>query len=213
MTAEHRADTSPPGHRSEYRRIYIAIAVLTAFSLILGAVSWLSLSGGSAQGDQIAAQHREIGALKQRVDDESTVARKLVDQIHGLGQTPVATPSPGEPGREGERGPQGDTGPAGPSGSPGSPGPTGPPGAPGTDGTAGADGQDGTDGQPGPTGATGPPGPPGPTCPEGYEPRPGVVQAPDGGSYRDAIVCVRPDSSVPPTTSPTTTTTKGPLRR
>jgi len=48
----------------------------------------------------------------------------------------------------------------------------------------------------------GPPGPPGPVCPEGYELREVVAVAPDGGTYTDALQCVRPASYQPPDSDP-----------
>lgn len=74
---------------------------------------------------------------------------------------------------------------------------------------AGADGADGDDAPP-PTAeqiaaavnayleAHPPPaGPPGPICPDGYDLREVVAVAPDGGTYTDALACVRPESFEP----------------
>lgn len=44
----------------------------------------------------------------------------------------------------------------------------------------------------------GPPGPAGPVCPDGYELRPVVAVTADGGTYTDAVQCVRPESFQPP---------------
>jgi hypothetical protein len=48
----------------------------------------------------------------------------------------------------------------------------------------------------------GPSGPPGPVCPDGYGLRPVVAVAPDGGTYTDALQCVRPESLQPPDPDP-----------
>lgn len=196
MTAVERAAEQAVDHGGR-RMMWIIFAV------ILGglAVAVVAMAVWLVNAD------KHLDELQDRADQGATAAVQLADQVRSLGAVPVVQPpAPGQRGETGEQGPPGPRGPEGPpglNGLPGIPGPSGAPGTPGADGAAGAEGKAG---EPGPAGATGPPGPQGqpgpqgPACPDGYEPRPAVITAPDGSTYQ-GVACVEPDSSQPPTTT------------
>jgi hypothetical protein len=195
-----------------------ALALLIAGGVLIG--GYFLASG---RGDQIEGQQDRIVALEGQMSAAGVVVGRLDKQLRDSGQTPVATlpslPPASVPAVRGERGSDGRDGRDGTNGqSP--PCLTEPSRCVGSSGANGVDGRDGADGDTPPCmstpsqcqGANGTDGKPGPTCSEGYEPRPARVQATDGGTWTDAVVCVRPDSSAAPTTSPTTTTRRGVIR-
>jgi hypothetical protein len=181
----------------------------TAVAGIL-ALLWLAYDRVATQFDTNAVS-REATNLAQQVADACARGGEVAAQLGPACQqaSRVQQVIPGPPGAQGERGPEGpkgDKGDRGEQGADGGPGPSGAPGAPalavtGPPGPPGQDGQAGQAGADGAPGRDGAPGPPGPACTEGYEPRPAVVPAPDGGRYKDGFACVRPDSYEPPTTS------------
>lgn len=192
--------------------------------LLVAVVVWLAVEqigtrvDANSKAEQATSLAQQIAEACARGGQVAAELGAACDQAARVQQT-----IPGPQGTQGERGEKGSPGPSGPPG-PAGPAVTGPPGpvVVGPDGSDGKDGRDGRDGRDGVTpaclsepgqcrgadGAPGARGDQGPACAAGYEPRPAVAQAPDGGRYRDAVTCVRPDSYEPP---PPTTTTPTPV--
>lgn len=126
-----------------------SVVVITAF-LVFIYVGLLALAGDR---DELAQRQKE---LKAEIATAQAQAGALVEQVEGLGGTPVV-----EPPRVIIPGPEGALGPPGPQGVQGPAGPGGPPGA------AGAPGAAGPQGEPGPAGEQGPQGPQGERGPQG----------------------------------------------
>lgn len=164
--------------------VAVLAALLAVFVLCAAGATWVLVS-----------QHSQIAALDAHAYQSDSDARKLAEQVKGLGAVPVVEPSAGPagtpgaagatgatgpqgiPGQKGDPGATGPLGPSGPTGQPGVPGVSGQDGVPGVDGAHGQDGAAGPagpagpQGEPGPAGPQGPQGeqgPPGPTCPDGY---------------------------------------------
>jgi hypothetical protein len=132
---------------------------------------WLGAVTGVLALMLLAALAVLVVDLSHDLRREQARSDALVQQVEGLGATPVAGPS----GSRGEPGVS-VTGPPGASGPQGEPGPSGSPGNAGEDG---ASGRPGASGAPGVPGSVGPTGPAGPAGPQGVQGEPGV-QGPQG---------------------------------
>jgi len=171
--------------RSE--RLRLAVLYWTGFIAVLTALAFVIFI---------------ITGLQDDLRDANKARNALVDQVRGLGATPVVGPAgkngaKGEPGTNGKDGSNGQPGANGINGKDGSDGTDGKDGAAGSSGKDGANGKDGATGPQGPqgdkgdAGATGPQGPPGEkgndgqTCPEGYSLGTAIL------GNRNALVCIQ----------------------
>lgn len=192
------------------RSTWIAFGVLLA--CIVAAVAYYGprLASVSAHAQE---QDSRIVYLTIQSAQNGRDALALADQVRALGGTPVVLPAPpaavGQTGATGTAGLNGRDGVNGitppclstPAQCQGADGSTGTAGTDGTDGVDGQPGKDGADGKDGQPGRDGEQGPPGPACPDGYEPRPAVITAPDGSTYQ-GVACVDPATSQPPPDDP-----------